>query len=208
MAVAKRFPATLGTAEEVLALKPDLVVGSTFMAPATVQALGQMGFRLEQVGIASTVEDSLAQVRRLAALAGHPERGELLVGKIEAALSANRAPAGPPISALVWQGGGIVPGDGSLIADLLRRTGFANAAAARGLGQADVLPLEALLADPPQLIFATGSGAGNENRMLHHPALRTLTGTRRESLDPALLWCGGSTIVRAAEWLGAVRRGL
>lgn len=206
LAVARHFPATAGTTEEVLALQPDLVVGGTFMVPATVQALGLMGFRLEQVGIASTVEDSLAQVRRLATLTGHPERGEVLVRKIEAALSANRAPPGPPVSALVWQSGGIVPGDGSLIADLLRRTGFANAAAARGLGQADVLPLEAVLADPPRLIFATGTGAGNENRMLHHPALRALTGTRHELLDPSLLWCGGPTIIRAAERLGSVRR--
>ena len=208
LALARRFPATLGTAEEIQTLKPDLVVGSPFMPPATVQALSQMGFRLERVGIASTVEDSLAQVRQLAALAGQPERGEALVGRIEAALAANRAPAGTPISALVWQGGGIVPGDGSLIADLLRRTGFANAAAARGLGQADILPLEAVLADPPQLIFATGSKAGNENRMLRHPALAALKTTRREPLDPALLWCGGPTIMRAAERLGAVRRSL
>lgn len=205
-AVAWQFPATAGTAEEVLALKPDLVVGSTYMAPATVQALARMGFRLERIGIASTVADSIAQVRKLAILAGHPERGEALVGRIEAALAANRAPAGPPISALVWQSGGIVPGDGSLIADLLRRTGFVHAAAARGLGQADVLPLEALIADPPQLIFAAGSGAGNENRMPHHPALRALIGTRRERLDPSLLWCGGPTIIRAAKRLGAVRR--
>lgn len=207
-AVARRFPATLGTAEEIQALGPDLVVGSPFMAPATVQALGEMGFRLERIGIASTVEDSVAQVRHLAALAGHPERGEALVARIEAALNANRAPTVPPVSALVWQGGGIVPGDGSLIVDLLRRTGFTNVAAARGLGQADVLPLEAAIADPPQLIFATGSKAGNENRMLRHPALAALKNTRREPLDPALLWCGGPTIIKAAERLGAVRRSL
>ena len=64
------------------------------------------------------------------------------------------------------QRAGIVPGDGTLIADLLRRTGFVNAAAARGLGQADMLPLEQLLAAPPRLIFAAGHGLGNEDRML------------------------------------------
>ena len=118
------------------------------------------------------------------------------------------APAGAPVSALVWQAGGIVPGEGTLIADLLRRTGFANAAAARGLGQADILPLEQVIADPPRLILAASHGAGNEDRMLAHPALAKLHGTRRAVLDPSLLWCGGPTIIRAAQRLGAVRQSI
>ena len=208
LAVARRFPATAGTVEELLALRPQLVIGTPFMSPASVQAIGRLGLRLERVGIATSVDESLAQVRQVAALAGHPERGEALVGRIEAALAANAAPAGSPVPALVWQGGGIVPGDGTLIADLLRRTGFVNAAAARGLGQADMLPLEQLLAAPPRLIFAAGHGLGNEDRMLAHPALAALSGTRREPLDPALLWCGGPTIIKTADRLGQVRRSL
>ena len=39
---------------------------------------------------------------------------------------------------LLWQAGGIVPGEATLIAELLAHTGFASHAAARGLGQADV----------------------------------------------------------------------
>ena len=36
---------------------------------------------VEAVGIATTVAASEAQVRQLASLAGHPERGEALVGR-------------------------------------------------------------------------------------------------------------------------------
>ena len=208
LATARRFRAVSGTVEEVLALHPDLVVGSTFTPPATAQAMARLGMRFEQFGMAGTVEESEAQVRRLAALAAHPERGEALIARMRAALDANRAPAGEAVSALVWQSGGIVPGEGTLIADLLRRTGFANAATARGLGQADILPLEQVLADPPRLILAASHGAGNEDRMLAHPALAKLHDTRRAVLDPSLLWCGGPTIIRAAERLGAVRRSI
>ena len=98
-----------------------------------------------------------------------------------------------------------MPGPTSLIGDLLRRTGFRQISAARGLKQADLLPLEAMLADPPQLILAAGNPLGNEDRLLAHPALSALNGTRRERLDPALLWCGGATIVRAAARLAEVR---
>ena len=44
------------------------------------------------------------------------------------------------------------------------------------------------------------------DRMLAHPALSRIRDTRREPLDPALLWCGGPTIVRLAERLAEARR--
>lgn len=208
LALARRFPSVDGTVEEVIALQPDLVLGSTFVAPTTRDAFARLGFRYEGFGINPDVADSLAQIRKIAALAGHPDRGEALVGRIEAALAANAPPPGPPVTAVVWQSSGIVPGKDTLISGLLSRTGFVNAAAAKGLQQADVLPLELMLADPPRLILAAGNPESNEDRMLAHPALASLTGTRRERYDSALLWCGGPTIMRAAERLGIVRRSL
>lgn len=207
VATAARFAATTGTVEEIAALRPALVVSGTFTAPATRAALVRLGIPLVEIPIAGSVEQSLDQVRQLAALTGHPQRGAALIARITAALAQAQPRDGRVIPALVWQSGGIVPGDQTLIADLLRRTGFANAAAARGLGQADFLPLEQVLADPPALIFAAGDRSG-EDRMLSHPALARLPSTRRARLDPALLWCGGPTIIPAAARLAAVRRQL
>lgn len=206
LVAAARFKAVGGSVEEVLALHPDLVIDGNYTSPAAVAAFHRLGFPLEQVPIASSVDESLAQVRRIAALAGHPERGERLIRRIELAL-ARAAPAqGAPIEALVWQSGGMVPGKATLIADLLRRTGFANAAAARKLQQADLLPLEQVLVRPPAVIMAAGNRLAQEDRMLRHPALSALAATRRVAFDPALLWCGGPTIIRAADRLGAIRR--
>ena len=206
LATARRFRSVSGTVEEVLALRPDVVVSGNFDPPATVAAFARLGLRLEQVPIAPTVDDSKAQVRQLAALAGHPERGEALVRRIDAALAAAKPAPGAPVAAIVWQSGGIVPGQGTLIADLLARTGFTNAAAASGLGQADLLPLEEMIVRPPRVILAAGNEHANEDRLLAHPALSRLTGTTRARLDPALLWCGGPTIVRAVGRLAEVRR--
>lgn len=208
LAAARQFRSTGGSVEEVLALKPALVVDGNFTPPATRAALARLGFKLEQVPIAATVPESLAQIRRLAALAGHPERGEALVRRIETALAASKAPAGEPVPAIVWQGGGIVAGEGTLISDLLIHTGFRNAAAARGLAQASHLPLEDMLANPPRVILAAGNNHGEEDRLLGHPALARLNGTTRAPLDPALLWCGGPTIPQTLARLAEVRRGL
>ena len=199
LARARKFRATGGTVEEVLALDPDLVVGSTFMAPATRAALGRLGLRVETIGIATSVAASEAQVRQLAALAGHPERGEALVARIEAALAA-AASARAPVNAILWQPDGIVPGEGELISELMRRTGFVNQTAARGMRQADYLALERLLADPPQVLLVAGRERGQR-----HPALQQLAEMRVAGLDPALLYCGGPTIIRAAGWLRALR---
>lgn len=207
--LASALPATRGTVEEVLALKPDLVLGSTFIDPATASAYQRLGLRLETLGMASTIEASRDQIRQIAALSGHPDRGEALIARIDSALAAAAPPAGArPIETVVWQSGGMVPGDGTLIADLLRSTGYTNFAAARGLGQADLLPLEKMLADPPQLILVAGQTAETgkgDDRVLSHPALQALNKTRRATLNPKLLYCGGPTLIAAAQRLAEVR---
>lgn len=200
VAEARRFRATGGTVEEVLALDPDVVVAGSFLPPATTQAFDRLGISVETFGIVPDLDENAAQIRRLAALAGHPERGEALLARIDAALAAARY-EGKPVTALLWQQGGIVPGEDTLIAHLLAHTGFASHSAARGLGQGAYLPLEEVLADPPEVVLAAGG-----ERMLTHPALRGLEGVRYERLDPTLLFCGGPTIERAAERLAKIRR--
>lgn len=207
---ARRFATTRGTVEEVVALHPDLVIDGSFTAPATMSAYGRLGLRVETVGFVNSVEDARAQVRQLAAISGHPDRGEALVRRIDAALSAAAPPArSAPIHAVMWESGGMVPGDQTLIADLLRRTGFVNASAVAGYSQADLLPLERLLANPPQVILTTAAGEGqgaDVDRMLSHPALGALRNVHRARFPANLLYCGGPTIVRATEALAAVRR--
>jgi iron complex transport system substrate-binding protein len=208
LAKAARFRAVSGSAEEVLALRPDIVVADPFLPPATRAALEQTGVRVVTLPIARSVAESRAQVAELAQLSGRETQGAALDARIEAALAAALLGDTVRVRAIVWQAGGIVPGRDTLVADLLGRTGFELQSAAKGMGQADVLPLEALLADPPQVLFVAGNDHAQENRMLAHPALATLSDTRRIDFDSSLLWCGGPTIVRAAQKLAAARRTL
>ncbi len=212
--VARRYATTRGSVEEVLALQPDLVLGTSFTDPATASAYRRLGLRLERLGIASTVAESRGQIRQIAALVGHPGRGEALIARIDLAMAQAAPPPGTaPVPAVVWQSGGIVPGDQALIVQLLEHAGFANHAARHGLGQADNLSLERLLADPPQVLFVVdggrqqnkGTGDGSD-RARFHPALARLDGTRRETLDARLLYCAGPTIIPAVQRMAQVRR--
>jgi len=200
---AQHFAATGGTVEEVLALDPDLVIAGTFMPPATRRALEDLGIRVETLGIASSIEQSQMQVRRMAGLFGREQAGEALARRIGAAVAASRPGKGEPtISTVLWQPGGIVPGEATLIGELMREAGFSSHSARLGMAQADYLPLETLLTDPPQLLLVAG-----DSRAQRHRALARATGMQRARFDPSLLYCGGPTIVRAAQRLAAIREG-
>ncbi len=203
-AVARRYPATSGTAEEVVALAPDLVLAGGHVAPSTQAALERLHVRIVSFPVPTTIAESNTQTRAIAALAGHPERGAALVTAIERAVAAARPRDRAPVPALIWQGGGLVPGAGTLADDLLRTAGFANLSATYGLQQWDVLPLEYLVARPPRVLFARAGASGARDRLLGHPALRALTGTTRVRDFPSrLLYCGGPGLVEALGVLAA-----
>ena len=195
---AARYRATGGSVEEVLALDPDVVVASTYLAPATRAALDDLGLRVVQFGGVASVEESIAQVRELAALAGHEDKGEMLVVRIEAALDDIQSSEG--IEVVLWQPGGIVAGEAALVSDVLRRAGFDSYAWKRGLQQADYLPLEQVLADPPELLLVAGRGVGQR-----HPSLDEIEAMQREPFDTRLIYCGGPTIIRSAERLARIK---
>jgi iron complex transport system substrate-binding protein len=206
-AQAARFTATSGTAEEVVALAPDLVIAGAHVDPATIAALKRLDIALLQLGVADTVAQSQAQIARVAAAVGHPARGARLNARIAAAV-ATAQPAGPPVPALIWQGGGLVPGGGTLADELLRSTGFRNLSGDYGLKQWDVLPLEHLVARPPRLLFTVGNRSGSD-RVLGHPVLKPLAGQVAVRPFPErLLFCAGPTIIDAVAQLAAARASL
>ncbi|MGI4731874.1 MAG: ABC transporter substrate-binding protein [Janthinobacterium lividum] len=211
VALADRFVATSGTAEEVVALRPDLVMTGPHVAPSTIAALTRMHIRLVQYPVPASVAESEAQVRDVAATAGHAARGEALARAIDAAA---RPSALAPVGALVLSGGGLVPGSGTLADELLTRAGFRNMSASYGLKQWDVLPLEYLVARPPRVLLSVGAvdngvGDGGGDRLVSHPALARLARRITVAAYPTrLLSCGGPTIVAAMERLRAVRKAI
>jgi iron complex transport system substrate-binding protein len=214
LAIARTLPSTYETAEEVVALRPDLVLGSVHADRATQAALDRMGIRSERFDVPDTLAGSLAQVRRLGAVVGHPERGEALARSIEAAVAAAAPPPAertsrPPLSALVFQPNGLAAGKGTLMDEILARAGLANAAGRYGVTRWGNVPLERLLADPPQLLLA-GQAAPDAptwaDRVGSHPALQSLAGRMHRVVFPErLLYCGGPVLIETAAVLARAR---
>jgi len=211
--LARTLPFTWESAEEVIALRPDLVLASAHSARATRQALKRLGVQVEGFAVPKTVGQSLEQVRRMARLVGRPERGAALVSRIEAALAAARPPAGTrPLTALVYQPNGFSPGPGTLADEMMALTGFENVARRYGLKAWGNVSLERLLADPPEVLLVgeTAPGARSwADRVMTHPALKALAGRMRQARMPErLLYCGGPVLIESAETLAQARRTL
>ncbi|WP_086739392.1 ABC transporter substrate-binding protein [Erythrobacter colymbi] len=195
--VAARYGVTGGTAEEVIAARPDLVLASIYLPQPTKTALEKAGLRVATFGSPATVAESIAQVREVARLAGRSGEGEVLADRI----AAPAAVPGRPINALLWQEGEIVAGEQTLIAELMREAGFSSDAARRGLGQADRVSLENVLADPPGVLLVAGDAAGQRHPLVQNTYRSMIVA----DFDPSLLYCGGPTIPKARDRLKAIR---
>lgn len=209
--VARTLPYTFESAEEVIALSPDMVLSGRHSSLATRQALKRLGVRTELFGVPDTLDESLQQVRRIAALVRRPERGEAVVRRIEDALRRAAPPRNQrPVSALVFMPGGFASAPGTLMDEMMRRAGLENAAARYGLKRSMNVPLERLIADPPELLLAGEAYPGAPSwaeRVMEHPALTRIAGRMHRAVFPErLLFCGGPVLIDSAAALAKARR--
>jgi iron complex transport system substrate-binding protein len=206
VSIAQKFRVTNGTAESIIQLKPDLVIGSSFTPPQTVTALKHFGIAFRGFNAPSTIAASKVQVTEIAGLIGQSRAGIALNQQIDAATWQSTA---VPIESLVYRDEGLVLGAGSLTADIMSRTGFRNISAMYGIPDWGILPLEKLVRHPPPVILhaeiESGARARGE-RLLTHPVFNHLSGqTALRTLPSNLVNCGGPSIIAAAQKLREIR---
>lgn len=210
-AQARTLPFTWESAEEIIALEPDLVLSSKHSALATRNALKRLKVPVERFAVPKSIDQSLAQVRRVAGLIGHPERGAALVVRIRAAIADATPPAGSRrLTALIYQPNGFAAGPGTLVDEMMARAGFDNVARRYGLRTWGNVSLETLLADPPQVLLVGEPAPGARSwadRVMTHPALKSIAGRMRQVRVPEkVLYCGGPVLIEAAAALAHGRR--
>jgi iron complex transport system substrate-binding protein len=199
--VARRFRTTAGTAEEVIALAPDLVIATSFTSPATRAAFGRAGLHVLYLGSPTTVAESEAQVMQVAEAVGAQARGRALVRRIEG--SSTPLPR-PPVPALLFISGDLANGAGTLLDDEMRRAGLRNAAADYGLTGTGRLPVETIIAHPPRVILTSGGG-GRTAALRRRVLSATGAPTREIAFPSALVNCGGPTIPAAVARMAVAR---
>lgn len=201
VARARRYRAIHDTAEEAIALQPDIVLLGPHVAAATQAAIRASGSTVVSIGVPATLGEGIAQVRQVGAVAGYPNRGEALARRIEAALASSAPPADQPaVPAIIRQGDGLVPGQGTLADELMVMAGFRNMASAFGLAQWDILPLERLALTPPRVVLTDLRKGGGPLRF------SAATGSMTADFPAQLLQCAGPNLIEAAGRLKAIRQ--
>jgi iron complex transport system substrate-binding protein len=207
---ARGIPFTRGGAEDVLRHKPDLVLAGPFGVAATVALLRRLQANVVVVPLASDLDGVRSAVRIVAAAVGEAARGEAMIDAFDRRLSGTAAgPRAAAPSAAVYQVGGAVSVAGNLADAVLSAAGFRNKAAEYRLTRGGQVPLEVLVASPPDLIVLT-SGADEYRTVvadnLRHPALGLLRGQRASIEVPWRLWqCGTPHIADAIAQLAEAR---
>ncbi len=205
---AKRFRKLDWQAESTIVLQPDLVFVGPNDRSVTRRMLASQGLRVVAVEFVTDLDSARTQIRDVAKLLGHADRGEKLVAALDAArarLVARRSAA--PRTAIVVERGGYAQGPSSLAATLLDEAGLKSPPGApKGYG--GFIPLEKLLMLKSDLVFVKDppSAPGDQGALyLMHPAMQALyPPERRIALPTRFTMCGGPALVAAFEYLADV----
>ena len=205
---ARGVPTVRPTAENVLVLKPDLVVRSYGGGPRAEIFFERAGIPVLNVGWTSSIDGDeptsiSGVIRHMARGLGQGERGEALITEFEARLSAVRARRDGK-SALYMSSGGVTSGPGSLVHKMIEAAGLENFQDKPGWHP---VPLERLTREQPDIVvpalFNSRDGWTPDRwSPMHHPIARAQL--ERQSVVPvegAWTACGAWFLMDAIEAL-------
>jgi iron complex transport system substrate-binding protein len=204
---AQAVPINRGLAEEVLPLRPDLVVGGTYTARGAATLLERFGIPVLKLDLPRDFDAIEEQIRTVAVALGHVERGEAIIAGMRRRLAAMPLPTGSQPVAAVYHPNGFTIGAGSLVDTMLRHAGFDNLAVRLGIDNYGQVPLEVLLANRPDVLIVdtdTGEAPSLARANLMHPALQRAN--IAVTAIPRRLWsCGLPAVIDAVELLAQWR---
>ena len=196
-AKARGLPLLGNSAEQILAIDPDLVVGMPASRSAALAALPGRTYPLLDLDTANRLDQIYASIRATAKAVGHADRGEALVAQMERELAGLPKPGGGRVAAY-YQRRGYMTGTGTLIDELMTRLGLVNLAGKLGKPPLSQLSLEEMVAARPDFLIvesATDTITDQGSEMLHHPAIKDIP---RISIPQAWTVCGSPEYTVAA----------
>lgn len=208
------YPLNHNLPEEIIPLKPDLVVTGTFLHQAETRLIEAAGIPVEPFPVFNSLADVKGNIRKMAALIGEVQRGESLIADMEQrqrALTSDLPAA--PIRAVSYHARGYTQGAHTLSDELMNLAGFHNIARDFDIDGYGSLGLESLVLAKPEVMITSEYAPGTRSvgqYFLQHPVLKSLfpEKAQRIELQTRDLICGGPMNLDALQTLIEYRHAL
>ncbi len=206
-------PATIPKAssvEDLLALRPDLVLLSSFGDGGRAAKLRTAGITVFNVGDELGIADAARGLRELAVLCGDAPRGEVLARAWQRRLALVPDPLRPRESACyVGCFAGKLSGgtQGTSFGDVITAAGFTDAATAKDYTGWPDYRVEDLVAIDPDVIVCPLGNAAEIRRLPGAERLRAVARDLLIEVDGGLLAMPGVAILNAAQAVALARAG-
>lgn len=197
-----------GQAEEIFAMRPDLVLAGVYSDPYTVGLLRRLGVDVVQFPLETDFDGIRANMLKMGEVLGQVDAAQRLVAQFDADLAALGPNGEERPSALLHYANNYTSGDKSLAHQILLAAGFANATTDAGITVAGSVPLERLVLLMPDLVISGQPypGASRAEEVLDHPALRVLQQKQSGATLTDAEWvCGTPFVLRAVARLVDIR---
>jgi iron complex transport system substrate-binding protein len=195
--------------EEVIALKPDLVVAGAFTAQPTNQLLEELGYKVIKLGLPTTVDEIFQQITFLGEQINQQQRarGLILAMRDELAELALARQNIPPLRAVVYYANGFSAGNKTIVNEILKQAGLKNIAVELNLDYIAPLSLESLLASHPDVLLLGRLDDNTDSlahQVLRHDAIDRYASLKQvqKIMVPDRYWsCAGPSSIAAASYL-------
>jgi iron complex transport system substrate-binding protein len=203
---ARQYRTLSGGAEDILVLRPDVVVASLYDKRSTRELLKEKGLHLAEFAVPRNLDEAKAQIRQMGEIVQHEDRAAAEIARLDAAIARARGVvAAKHYSVLPLSRRGWVSGGDSLLSSLLAETGLFNVAADLGVNFGGYASLEAIVNAKPDFIVVSEGGdrAEDDGRaFLLHPALERFYPPQKRIVIPdRLTVCGGVMLADALDVL-------
>jgi iron complex transport system substrate-binding protein len=200
------LPITHGVAEEIIALKPDVVLAGIFTTRPTVRLLRRLGYEVVEFAPETSFADMRANILRMGEVIGEPERAAAMAAELDARLAAltQDVDGERPVFA-TFGVNGYAAGAGTLTADAAEAAGYVALGERLGFSGYRNLSLEQFIVSDPDAVALqppTVEAEALASQYLRHPALDAFLADRDVLDIPDTLWvCGTMRTLEAVQAL-------